>query len=181
MKREVTVNGKTYQVEFDNYKLNVPFTMKVNDKPVEVAFESEPNRKESFILRVKGKKYAVELPRNIGQPSFTAKVNNFPFKVELKTAARQMVAVPSSPTSALVQRPTRKTVNQGAVLAPMAGKIIRVRVKKGDTVKVGDVLCTLEAMKMENEVTAPKNGVVEEVVAQEGKTVNAGDILVIIK
>jgi biotin carboxyl carrier protein len=155
--------------------------VKVNDKPVEVAFAGEPKNKESFILRVKGKKYAVELSRNSGQASFTIKVNNVPFKVELKTAARQMLALPSSPTSALVQRTTRKTVNQGAVAAPMSGKIIKVKVKKGDTVKMGDVLCTLEAMKMENEVTAPKAGVIEEVMVQEGKTVNTDDILVIIK
>jgi biotin carboxyl carrier protein len=181
MKREVTVNGKTYQVEFGDCSLSVPFTVKVNDKPVEVAFESEPNKKESFILRVKGKKYAVELSRKIGQLSFTAKVNSVPLKVELKTAVRQMVAVPYSPTSAVVQRAARKTVNQGAVLAPMSGKIIKVKVRKGDTVKMGDVLCTLEAMKMENEVTAPKNGVIEEVMVQEGKTVKTEDILVVIR
>jgi biotin carboxyl carrier protein len=181
MKREVKVDGKTYQVEFDNSKLNAHFAVKVNDKPAEIAFESEPNKKESFILRVKGKKYAVELSRNSRQASFTAKVNNVPFKVELKTAGRQTIALPTSPTSSLVQRATKKTVNQGAVLAPMSGKIIKVKVKKGDTVKMGDVLCTLEAMKMENEVTAPRSGVVEEVMVQEGKTVNTDDILVVIK
>jgi len=56
-----------------------------------------------------------------------------------------------------------------------------VKVKKGDSVKMGDVICTLEAMKMENEVTAPKSGVVEEVMVQEGKTVNTDDILAVIK
>jgi biotin carboxyl carrier protein len=48
-------------------------------------------------------------------------------------------------------------------------------------VKVGDVLCTLEAMKMENEITAPKNGKVEEVLAREGQAVNEGDVLATIK
>lgn len=181
MKREVAVDGKTFQVEFGDCSLSVPFTVKVNDKPVEVAFVSEPNNRESFILSVKGKKYAVELSRNSGQTSFTAKVNNVPFKVELKASARQMIAVPSSPASALVQRATKKVMNQGAVLAPMSGKIIKVKVKKGDAVKIGDVLCTLEAMKMENEVTASRNGVIEEVMVQEGKTVNTDDILVVIK
>jgi biotin carboxyl carrier protein len=181
MKREVIVDGKTYKVELGDYKLNAPFTVKVNDKPVEVAFESEPSNQESFNLKVKGKKYAVELPRNSRQASFTAKVNSHAFKIELKTSARQTIVVPASPNSPMIQRLTKKTVNQGAVTAPMSGKIIKVKVKKGDAVKVGDVLCTLEAMKMENEVTAPTNGVVEEVMVQEGKTVNADDILVLIK
>jgi len=181
MKREVIVDGNTYQVELDDYKLNAPFTVKVNDKPVQVAFDSEPSNQEAFTLKVKGKKYAVELPRNSRQPSFTAKVNSHAFKIELKTTARQTTVVPASPTSTLTQRLTKKPVNQGAVTAPMSGKIIKVKVKKGDKVKVGDVLCTLEAMKMENEVTAPANGVVEEVMVQEGKTVNTDDVLVMIK
>jgi len=181
MKREIIVDGKTYKVELDDYKPDAPFTVKVNDKPVEVAFESEPSNQESFTLKVNGKKYAVELPRNSRQAPFTAKVNSHAFKIELKTTARQTTVVPASPTSTMIQRLTKKTVNQGAVTAPMSGKIIKVKVKKGDAVKVGDVLCTLEAMKMENEVTAPTNGVVEEVMVQEGKTVNTDDVLVVIR
>jgi len=180
MKREVTVEGKTYQIELDDSKLNAPFTVKVNDKAVEITLENEPKNQEPFVLKIRGKEYEVELSRDNVQGSFTAKVNNVPFKVELKTAVKQTFAVPSSATS-FVQRSTRKAVNQGAVTAPMSGKIIKVKVKKGDTVKMGDVVCTLEAMKMENEVTAPKNGVIEEVLVQEGKTVSTDDILVVIK
>jgi pyruvate carboxylase subunit B len=63
----------------------------------------------------------------------------------------------------------------------MAGRIISIKVKKGDQVKVGSVLCVLEAMKMENEIASPKNGVVEDVKVQEGKAVNEGDVLMMIK
>jgi len=63
----------------------------------------------------------------------------------------------------------------------MAGKIISIRVKKGDPVKIGSVLCVLEAMKMENEITSTRNGVVEDVRVQEGKAVNESDILMLIK
>lgn len=181
MKREVTIEGKTYQVEFNNFDPNAPCTVKVDDKPVEMAFQSEPRNDEPFFVRFKGKKYTVELSRNSGQGSFTAKVNNVPFKIELKTSARQMIAPLSLPSFSFAQRGTRKTLDKGVVTAPMAGKIIKVKVKKGDAVEVGDVLCTLEAMKMENEVTAPTNGVVEEVLVQEGRTVNADDILILIK
>ncbi len=181
MKREIAVDGKPYRVEVNNSNLSGPLSVKVNDKPVEVTLEGKPNNKEPFIIRVKEKTYSVELPKISGQTSFTVKVNNVPFKVELKTTARQSLVIPTTPTSVLIQRPTKKVVDEGVVTAPMAGKIIRVKVKKGDQVKAGDVLCTLEAMKMENEVTSPKNGVIQEVMAQEGKTVNADDVLVVIK
>lgn len=63
----------------------------------------------------------------------------------------------------------------------MAGKIVSVNVQKGDAVNVGDTVCILEAMKMENEITAPKAGAVEEVHVAEGTPVNEGDLLVLIK
>jgi biotin carboxyl carrier protein len=56
----------------------------------------------------------------------------------------------------------------GAVVAPMAGKLIRVDVKVGDAVKSGQPLCLIEAMKMENELTAPLAGVVVEIRASLG-------------
>ncbi len=80
-KREVTVEGKTYQIEFDDTKVKAPFTVKVNDKPVEVTLENEPKNQTPFALKVKGKKYKVELTRESGQAAFTAKVNNVPIKV----------------------------------------------------------------------------------------------------
>jgi len=181
LRREIDVDGKPYQVEVDNCTVGAPFSVRLNDKSVEVALEEEPDFKNPFIIKVHGKLYTVELTKIDRQAPFSVKVNNTLLKVELKSTAKRMVSIPTSPTSVLVQRPTKKILEEGVVTAPMAGKIISVKVKKGDSVKVGAVLCTLEAMKMENEVTAPKNGVVEEVTVQEGQTVNAYDVLVVIK
>jgi acetyl-CoA/propionyl-CoA carboxylase biotin carboxyl carrier protein len=50
----------------------------------------------------------------------------------------------------------------------------KVLVKKGDTVDEGQLLCIIEAMKMENEITAPKAGVVEELHVTEGEPIAAG-------
>ncbi len=63
----------------------------------------------------------------------------------------------------------------------MAGKIVSIKVRRGDKVKLGDVLCTLEAMKMENEITATKSGEIEEVSVSEGMAVNEGDVLLRIR
>jgi len=65
-----------------------------------------------------------------------------------------------------------------SVTAPMPGNILSVNVAVGDTVAEGDVVCVLEAMKMENEIVAPKSGTVASVNVAAGSAVNGGDVLV---
>ena len=66
------------------------------------------------------------------------------------------------------------------VNAPMPGTILKVNVTQGQAVKSGDVLCILEAMKMENEIMAPKDGTVTQVVVSKGSTVDTGAPLLVI-
>lgn len=63
------------------------------------------------------------------------------------------------------------------IVAPMPGKIVRILVKPGDPVELGQGLIVVEAMKMQNEIRSPKSGAVEKIVAKEGDAVNAGDVL----
>ena len=65
-----------------------------------------------------------------------------------------------------------------AVKAPMPGTLIKVNVKVGDAVKKGDVLCVLEAMKMENDIMAPADGVVATVNVSQGASVATDEVLV---
>ena len=67
-----------------------------------------------------------------------------------------------------------------AVNAPMPGNILRIDVAQGDTVKAGQVLVILEAMKMENEIVAPKDGTVAQVVTSKGAVVDTGSPLIVI-
>ena len=67
-----------------------------------------------------------------------------------------------------------------AVNAPMPGNILRIDVAKGDTVKAGQILVILEAMKMENEIVAPKDGTVAQVVTSKGAVVDTGSPLIVI-
>ena len=67
-----------------------------------------------------------------------------------------------------------------AVNAPMPGTILKVNVTQGQAVKEGDVLCVLEAMKMENEIMAPKDGTITAVAVQKGASVDTGAPLVFI-
>ncbi len=64
------------------------------------------------------------------------------------------------------------------VVAPMPGTILDVKVSVGQAVKKGDVLCVLEAMKMENDIPAPCDGVITSIAVQKGSTVAANDVLV---
>ena len=67
-----------------------------------------------------------------------------------------------------------------AVCAPMPGNILKVNVTAGQAVKEGELLCVLEAMKMENEIYAPKAGTVAQVLVSKGSTVDTGATLVVL-
>ena len=76
--------------------------------------------------------------------------------------------------------PPRQTGAGEPVNAPMPGNILKVNVTSGQAVKAGDVLCVLEAMKMENEIMAPKDGTVTQVLVSKGANVDTGAPLVVI-
>jgi glutaconyl-CoA/methylmalonyl-CoA decarboxylase subunit gamma len=67
------------------------------------------------------------------------------------------------------------------VEVPITGKIIDVNVKSGDKVKEGDVLCTLESMKMENPILSPVDGTVMEVGVKPEQVVKPGDKIAVIE
>lgn len=69
----------------------------------------------------------------------------------------------------------------GTVAVPMQGTIVKVLVAEGDTVEVGQTVCVLEAMKMENNVNAEKAGTVKEVRVAPGESVGPGDVIAVIE
>ena len=99
------------------------------------------------------------------------------------SAAPAPVAAPKA-APAVVETKTvaapKASGNAGAIAvkAPMPGNLIKVNVKVGDAVKKGDVLCVLEAMKMENDIMAPADGVVASVEAAKGASVATDAVLV---
>ncbi len=90
-------------------------------------------------------------------------------------------AAPAAPKAAPAPAAAPKAASAaGAVTvkAPMPGNILDVKVSAGASVKAGDVLVILEAMKMENEIVAPQDGTVASINVNKGDTVNSGDVLV---
>ena len=91
-------------------------------------------------------------------------------------AAPVAAAAPAAPAA-----PAAAGLAAGEVVkAPMPGNVLKINVAQGQTVKEGDVLLVLEAMKMENDITATKSGTVAQIVVAKGAVVETGSALVVI-
>ncbi len=122
--------------------------------------------RKKFKVVVNGREYTVEIEEIGGSESVE----------QITPVARSAPAIPSNEKP---QSVSSESV-EGAVVAPMPGKIMDVKVSEGDTVKKGDILVLLEAMKMENEIVASRDGTVKEVRVKPGDNVDRGAILVVI-
>ncbi|MEK0084033.1 pyruvate carboxylase [Benzoatithermus flavus] len=93
----------------------------------------------------------------------------------------RVIAVPNRAVAATVQqRRKAEEGNDAHLAAPMPGSIATVAVKPGQKVKAGDLVMTLEAMKMETALHAPRDGVVLEVLVQPGSQIDAKDLLLVL-
>ncbi len=112
---------------------------------------------------------------------YKVKVNGKVYEVELESVTESAAKISApNPETSKVQN-TTVTNGEGSPLnAPMAGTILDVKVKVGDTIKEGDVVCILEAMKLENEVVAQTSGVVKSIAVAKGDSVSNGQLLVVI-
>ena len=122
-------------------------------------------------------------------------LNNRTYEVEVEAgkamlldeyvAVAPAVSAPAAPAkqeeAAAAPAATAAPIGAGeAVTAPMPGNILKVNVTVNQAVKEGDVLCVLEAMKMENDIIAPKNGTITQVLVGKGSVVDTGAALVVI-
>lgn len=126
---------------------------------------------KKYIVNVNGNRYEVEVEEFNGE--FTGAV--------APVAAPMSSAPAAAPVAAPKAAPKKVSGNGEKIEAPMPGNILRVNVNAGDSVKKGDVLLVLEAMKMENEIKSPKDGTIGDVAVKSGAQVNTGDVLVVIE
>jgi acetyl-CoA/propionyl-CoA carboxylase biotin carboxyl carrier protein len=95
------------------------------------------------------------------------------------------VLEPEQPWLELARKRTERVRSSGAggadaIVSPMQGTVLSVAVADGDPVETGQVLCIVEAMKMENEVRAPHGGVVTELSVAAGEPVGAGQVICVL-
>ena len=95
--------------------------------------------------------------------------------------ANRAPATPVQPAQSGVPAKPQLPIDAGAVTSPMAGVIMSILVDQGDSVKQGQPLVVLEAMKMENQITAPVAGTVKSVDVKEGDSVQEGHILLVLE
>ena len=128
-----------------------------------------------YVLTLNGKKYEVEV--EVAEPMRMDEYATYaPAAVAAAAPAPAAeAAAPAAPASAPVVSGSGE-----AVTAPMPGTILKVNVQNGQAVKEGDLLCVLEAMKMENEIFAPKSGTITQVLTSKGSAVDTGAPLVVI-
>lgn len=115
--------------------------------------------------------------------NYTITVNGTPYNVTVEDANGSAAPVAAAPASAPAPAPAAApaapaSAGSVSVDAPMPGNILDIKVSNGASVKAGDVLLILEAMKMENEIVAPQDGTVASVNVNKGDTVEAGQTLV---
>ena len=130
-----------------------------------------------FLINVNGTSYNVEVEELNGSAApavAPAPAAAAPAPVAAPAPAAAPAATPAAAA------PVPPVAGGTQVKCPQPGAILEVRVHVGDSVKEGDVLMILEAMKMENEILAPVTGKVLGVQVSKGTNANAGDILAVI-
>jgi biotin carboxyl carrier protein len=180
---EILIDGEARKIELIKTGEN-QFSAKIGDKSRSIELKTEKlNFEKAFEIKVDDKTYKIELQKIEQEKPSPIKVDEVKFTTEVRTTRRQAVTTFEPTPQASTRKPialSRQNHVEGAIIAPMTGKIVSVKVKKGYQVKQNQVLCTIEAMKMENEITTPKAGNVQEVNVSEGSPVNEGDVLFIV-
>ena len=133
---------------------------------------------KQYSVTVNGNVYDViveEIGGTVSAPVVAAPVATAPVAAPAAHVS-PVQATPAAPATPAPAAPAQAGAGE-PVEAPLNGTVLKINVAVGDTVKAGDVLCVLEAMKMENDIPAHKDGKITSIVATKGASVNAGDVL----
>jgi acetyl-CoA/propionyl-CoA carboxylase biotin carboxyl carrier protein len=119
---------------------------------------------------------------------YAVEVSGKRFEVKVIGAAMPNGADAGAPAAGAKKAPKRRERGAGggggapgAIVSPIQGTVLKVAVEKGATVEEGALICVVEAMKMENEITAPSGGTVEELNVAEGGAIATGDTIAVVK
>ena len=164
MKLDITIDGRKRRVELDRAGSVVQGLI-------------DGRRVQADVVALHYGAYSIL----IGGRSIDVRIEESPSGLRVISGGREFAAGISDPRkfrrgAGAVSAEGRQNVN-----APMPGKVVRLLVRAGEVVKVGQGLFVIEAMKMQNELKALKKGTVKQVMVSEGSAVNAGDALAVVE
>jgi len=151
-------------------------------------------KEKTLQLEINGKTYAVTI-KEFNAYEAVVSLNDKTYRVGLKDLGLEQVADLSQKIASLessapvvpmtftnqsgpVLHKPKTVTHAAAVIAPLPGLIQKISVNVGDSVKIGQQVIIMEAMKMENEIAAPRDGRIKSIRVRVGDSVNEGDILV---
>ena len=137
-------------------------------------------KQKSKSVRKPGGDNSTFIPQLGGPMAFSVDVDGEVFNVKISPV--QGETNPEMTAEVTTESPRKpKVIPPGAVLSKMAGTVVAVKVNVGDKIKQGDLLITIEAMKMMRDVLSPHGGVVKEIYALEGEMVEPEDVLMVVE
>ena len=142
---------------------------------------------KEYKYTIDGNKYEVAI-NEVGETTAKVTVNGTEYTVEWEKPVEekpvvkvQPVAAKPAPATAAAPAPAAVPVSGNAIKTPLPGVIIDVKVNVGDTVKKGDTVVVLEAMKRENNINADRDGKVVAIQVAKGDTVADGAALIVLE
>lgn len=162
------------------------YIVKIDDKEFKLDVRKEG---ELFHIVLNGNEIPVEAITRENSSKLALIINYRPYDIFLESSKCMSVngenydveIIDVNVLALLEASPQTTSKKETKVTAPMPGLVIEIEVKEGDTVKQGQGLLIVEAMKMQNEMNAPRDGVVKKILMQKGQTVNSGETLLIIE
>jgi biotin carboxyl carrier protein len=158
----LVIDGKSFKAKVSGSGSSKR-TVQVGDKTYEVLIVKQAEAKDGtpseYVLEVAGERVPVTVK-------------------EVANTAPQAVAAGAAPAEAAAPAAKVAEGYKDGIFAPVPGKIVDIKVKVGDTVKEGDLVLILEAMKMENELHSPKQATVAAVLVNRGDQTTKGQLLV---
>lgn len=139
---------------------------------------------KTYKMKINSEKYDVRIKKYKGT-YVLVEVNGIDYGVDMEIEHQPKVqlvrspkATPSLDVAKSAEKKQKISTQPGSVLAPIPGLVLRILVKEGDLVNVGDTILILEAMKMESEIASTASGLVKKINVKEGQIIQEDDVLI---
>jgi biotin carboxyl carrier protein len=160
----VKVDDKEYKIDID--REGNAFTVHLDEKDIRVDIAA-PYQDSRMSLVIGNKLYSIVFD---SENHVVVNEEEYATAVSDEYLHKLMMASPSAGQK-----------HEATITVPMPGLVVELEVKEGDSVKAGQGLLIVEAMKMQNEIKAPKDGVVKKILIKKGQSVNSREKLMVIE